>query len=59
MFLLMKAYLSDQGLSPTLLRALLGSAGIRTVGMGLSFLVGVQLARALGVEGYGIYGLAM
>ncbi len=27
--------------------------------MGLGFLVGIQLARGLGAEGYGIYGLAM
>lgn len=42
-----------------LFKALVGSAGIRIVGMAFGFLVGVQLARGLGVEGYGIYGLAM
>lgn len=36
-----------------------GSAGLRLVGMALSFLVGIQLARYLGVEQYGIYGYAM
>lgn len=42
-----------------LLKALTGSAGLRLVGMAFGFLVGVQLARGLGVEGYGIYGVAM
>ena len=39
--------------------ALVGSAGLRIAGMGLGFLVGVQLARGLGADGYGVYGLAM
>ncbi len=42
-----------------LIKAVLGSAGIRIAGMLFGFLVGVQLARKLGAEGYGIYGLAM
>ncbi len=42
-----------------LVKAVSGSAGLRIVGMGFGFLVGVQLARGLGAEGYGIYGLAM
>lgn len=54
-----RSYLAGPGLGPTLVRATLGSAGLRVLGMGFSFLVGVQLARGLGVEGYGIYGLAM
>ena len=54
-----KAYLSGSGLGPTLLKALTGSAGLRVLGMMLGFLVGVQLARGLGAEGYGVYGLAM
>ncbi|TAK39903.1 MAG: hypothetical protein EPO30_01720 [Lysobacteraceae bacterium] len=29
------------------------------MGMGFGFLIGVQLARGLGAEGYGVYGLAM
>lgn len=53
------AYLSGDGLGSTLVRALMGSAGIRIIGLGLGFLVGVQLARSLGASGYGIYGLAM
>lgn len=48
-----------QGLLQRLLGALAGSAGVRFVGIGLTFLVGVQLARALGPEGYGIYGSVM
>lgn len=36
-----------------------GSAGLRLAGMALGFLVGVQLARYLGVEQYGVYGYAM
>src|SRR3990167_2288813 len=55
----LRAYFSHDGFGPTLVRALAGSAGIRIVGMGLGFLVGVQLARGLGSAGYGIYGLAM
>lgn len=52
-------YLTGDGLGSTLLRALMGSAGLRIIGLGLGFLVGVQLARSLGASGYGIYGLAM
>lgn len=33
--------------------------GLRLLGMGLGFLVGVQLARGLGPSGYGVYGIAM
>ncbi|WP_287963150.1 oligosaccharide flippase family protein [Alcanivorax sp.] len=36
-----------------------GTSGLRIFGMLFSFLVGVQLARGMGAEGYGIYGLAM
>lgn len=38
---------------------LLGSLGVRLVGMALGFLVGIQLARYLGVEEYGVYGYVM
>lgn len=42
-----------------LVKAVGGSAGLRIAGMAFGFLVGVQLARGLGAEGYGVYGLAM
>lgn len=41
------------------LRALGGSAGVYLFGTAMGFLVGVQLARGLGVAGYGLYGAAM
>lgn len=47
------------GLGSILIKAVAGSAGLRILGMGFGFLVGVQLARGLGAEGYGIYGMAM
>lgn len=53
------AYLTRDGLGPSLVRALAGSAGIRIVGMALGFFVGIQLARALGPAGYGEYGIAI
>jgi O-antigen/teichoic acid export membrane protein len=40
-------------------RALAGSGSIRIIAMLASFAVGIQLARGLGVEGYGYYGLAL
>jgi len=42
-----------------LVKALGGSTAVRLIGMGFGFLVGVQLARGLGTDGYGTYGLAM
>jgi O-antigen/teichoic acid export membrane protein len=41
------------------LRALGGSTGVYLFGTAMAFLVGVQLARGLGVAGYGLYGSAM
>ena len=55
----MQTYLSSSGLGAVLVKAVIGSAGLRIAGMGFSFLVGVQLARGLGAEGYGVYGVAM
>lgn len=52
-------HFSGSGLGRSLVKAVAGSAGLRIVGMGFGFLVGVQLARGLGAEGYGIYGVAM
>jgi O-antigen/teichoic acid export membrane protein len=43
----------------SLLRAFIGSGGVRVLGAAFAFLVGVQLARMLGSEGYGQYGLVM
>lgn len=54
-----RQFLSGSGLGPLLVRASLGSAWVRIASMGLTFLVGVQLARDLGAKGYGIYGVAM
>lgn len=50
---------SGEGLGPRLVRASLGSAGLRVASILLSFVVGVMLARALGTSGYGVYGLAV
>src|SRR5690606_12384491 len=55
----LRCYLSGSELGPMLIKAVTGSAGLRIAGMGFGFLVGVQLARGLGAEGYGIYGVAM
>lgn len=52
-------YFAGNGLGPMLVKAVTGSAGLRIAGMGFGFLVGVQLARGLGADGYGIYGVAM
>ena len=49
----------SDSLAGKLVKATLGSAGVRIVGMALIFLVGVQLARYLGPAGYGIYGTVM
>jgi O-antigen/teichoic acid export membrane protein len=50
---------NKDSLSRKLVEATLGGAGVRIAGMGLTFLVGVQLARQLGPEGYGVYGTVM
>ncbi|WP_327058751.1 lipopolysaccharide biosynthesis protein [Luteimonas fraxinea] len=52
-------YFRGSGLRAVILRGLTGSAGLRVVGMGFALLVGIQLARGMGPQGYGIYGLAM
>jgi O-antigen/teichoic acid export membrane protein len=54
-----RRFLASEGRAGLLIRALFGSAGLRIVGMGLGFLMGVQLARGLGPAGYGVYGIAM
>ena len=52
-------FYANSGRAGALVRAVVGSAGLRVIGMALGFLVGVQLARALGPASYGIYGIAM
>ena len=54
-----RSYLSGSGLGPLLIRSVAGSAAVQMGGMAVGFLVGVQLARGLGVTGYGYYGIAM
>ena len=40
-------------------KAVTGSTLVRLLGVALAFLVGIQLARGLGIENYGLYGMAM
>lgn len=54
-----REYLSGAGLGPLLIRAAAGSGAVQGAGLLLTFLVGIQLARGLGVEGYGYYGIAL
>src|SRR3954451_21338917 len=48
-----------RSLARRLAEATLGSACVRMAGMLVTLLVGVQLARRIGPEGYGIYGTVM
>jgi len=50
---------SNLTLRYTFLKALSGSSLVHLSGAVMAFLVGIQLARGLGVEGYGLYGSAM
>ena len=52
-------YISRPGLGPEVIKATVGVGSLRIAGLVFGFLVGVQLARGLGAEGYGIYGVAM
>jgi O-antigen/teichoic acid export membrane protein len=54
-----RVYAAADGLGPMLVRSVAGSGAVRLAAMAASFAVGVQLARMLGVEGYGYYGLAL
>ena len=51
--------MNSRGLARELSKAVIGSAGVWFVGMAVTFLVGVQLARYLGPAGYGVYGTFM
>ena len=54
-----RAYVTGEGLGPYLVRSVAGTGAVRIGSMLATFLVGIQLARGLGVEGYGYYGLAL
>jgi O-antigen/teichoic acid export membrane protein len=54
-----RSYLASGGLGPFLVRSVAGTGAIKILSMIASFLVGVQLARGLGVKGYGYYGIAL
>ncbi len=54
-----RAYVAADGLGPFLVRSVAGTGAVRIATMFVSFLVGVQLARGLGVAGYGYYGIAL
>jgi O-antigen/teichoic acid export membrane protein len=54
-----RAYVFAEGLGPFLVRSVAGGGAVQLVGMALSFLVGVQLARGLGPQVFGQYGIAM
>jgi O-antigen/teichoic acid export membrane protein len=53
------AYVSGKAFGAFLIRSIAGSATVRIAAMVASFAMGVLLARTLGVEGYGYYGLAL
>ena len=53
------SYVTAAGVGPMLVRSVAGSGAVRIVAMVASFAVGIQLARLLGVEGYGHYGVAL
>ena len=51
--------MAGDGLGPMLIKASVGSAGLRMMSMLLSLVVGILLARNLGPSGYGVYALVM
>jgi O-antigen/teichoic acid export membrane protein len=51
--------LGGSGLGSFLVRSVAGTGAVRIASMVASFGVGVQLARGLGVSGYGYYGIAL
>ena len=54
----LRGYLLGHGLGPFVIRSVAGTGAVQLAGMFFTFLVGVQLARGLGVRGYGYYALA-
>ena len=52
------AYLSGEGLGPFLLRSVAGTGTVQISSLAAGFLVGVLLARGLGVGGFGYYAIA-
>jgi O-antigen/teichoic acid export membrane protein len=54
-----RSYVTGEGLGAFLVRSVAGTGAVQLLGMAVGFLVGVQLARGLGVSGYGYYGIAM
>ncbi len=54
-----RGYLAGEGIGPSLVKSVAGSGAVRIAAMLATFTVGVQLARGLGVEGYGYYGIAV
>lgn len=53
------AHVQTANLLRTILRAAVGSLAVRLLGLAITFVVGVQLARALGPAGFGVYGTVM
>ena len=54
-----RAYVFAPGFGPMFVRSLAGTGVVRMASMVATFAVGVQLARELGVAGYGYYGIAL
>lgn len=53
------SYAAGEGLRPFVIRSLAGTSVIHAAAMLATIVVGVQLARTLGVRNYGYYGIAM
>ena len=53
------SWLNDGELGRGFIKSTIGSVVVRAVGTVATFLIGIQLARYLGPEGYGLYGLVI
>lgn len=53
------AYLRGSNLGPVVIRSVAASSVVQVAAILAAFVVSIQLARGLGVEGYGEYGIAM